>query len=482
MISAPSQYVQEVAVAPRALEPLLDLLDPEDGDQLARDAAYARRLLTGRVVWNINSTATGGGVAEMLPSLLAYASVAGIDTRWLVIEGDEDFFRVTKRLHNYLHGDPGDGEALDAADQAAYRATLARNADELAGIVRPGDVAILHDPQTAGLVAALKAAGALVIWRSHVGVESANRYVDRAWDFLSPLVAAADAYVFSRRDYVPPELAREHVEIIPPSIDPLSIKNQELAPDVVRAILARAGLACGGRAAKASADFRRSDLTTGTVERCCDLRGTGPPPDFDTPLVAQISRWDRLKDPEGVLRGFAEHVLGDHAVHLMLAGPDIHSVADDPEGLEVLGEVENAWRALPASAQKRIHLACLPMTDIEENAIIVNALQRRATIVVQKSLQEGFGLTVTEPMWKARPVVASGVGGILDQIEDGQSGLLLPDASDLAEFGRLVRGLLSDKALAQRLGCQARLRVQRHFLVNRHLSQYLRLLERLLNR
>ena len=145
---------------------------------------------------------------------------------------------------------------------------------------------------------------------------------------------------------------------------------------------------------------------------------------LDTPLVAQVSRWDRLKDPVGVLAGFAEHVHLDHEdPHLVLAGPDVAAVADDPEGAEVLAEVEAVWHALPRAVRRRVHLALLPMEDADENAVIVNALQRRADVVVQKSIAEGFGLTVAEAMWKGRPVVASRVGGIQDQIEDGVTGL-----------------------------------------------------------
>jgi trehalose synthase len=196
----------------------------------------------------------------------------------------------------------------------------------------------------------------------------------------------------------------------------------------------------------------------------------------------QVSRWDRLKDPLGVMLGFIEHVPADSGARLILAGPTVHSVTDDPEGQQVLNEVERTWRGLPHFQRRRVHLACLPMADVEENAAVVNALQRHAAVIVQKSLQEGFGLTVTEAMWKARPVIASAVGGILDQIEDGESGLLLRDPRDLADFGRLVRQVLGDRELAERLGRQARRRVQHHFLLNRHLHQYLRLLQRLTHR
>jgi trehalose synthase len=198
-------------------------------------------------------------------------------------------------------------------------------------------------------------------------------------------------------------------------------------------------------------------------------------------MITQVSRWDRLKDPLGVLRGFVEHVEGDD-VHLVLAGPEAKSVADDPEGAAALQEVQDAVAELDDEARKRVHLAPLPADDVEENAAIVNALQRRSQVVVQKSLAEGFGLTVAEAMWKARPVVASRVGGIQDQIEDGRSGVLVDDPRDLAAFGAAVRGLLDDESRAAELGRAARERVREEYLAPRHLEQYVTLIGRRLER
>ena len=196
----------------------------------------------------------------------------------------------------------------------------------------------------------------------------------------------------------------------------------------------------------------------------------------------QVSRWDRLKDPIGVMLGFAQHVPAETGAHLMLAGPDVEGVADDPEGAEILREVEDRWRALPDAIRARIHLARLPMADIDENAAMVNALQRHATVIVQKSLVEGFGLTVAEGMWKARPVVASAVGGINDQIVDGVNGVLLQDPADLEAFGAEVTGLLHEPEQAREMGRAARERVCSHFLVDRHALQYVALFEELLRK
>ena len=221
--------------------------------------------------------------------------------------------------------------------------------------------------------------------------------------------------------------------------------------------------------------YTRYDGTPGRVDRLCEVLSTGPPPRIDEPLVVQVSRWDRLKDHMGVMTGFAEHVAPATGAHLILAGPNVNAVADDPEGAEVLNEVWAAWRELPHVRRSRVHLSCLPMADIEENAAIVNALQRHATVVVQKSLEEGFGLTVAEAMWKSRPVVASAVGGIHDQIEDGVTGVLLDDPTDIDTFGRLVLELLNDPQRAQEIGARAREHVRRNFLANRHAAQYIEL-------
>jgi trehalose synthase len=186
-----------------------------------------------------------------------------------------------------------------------------------------------------------------------------------------------------------------------------------------------------------------------------------------------------MKDMPGVMQGFAEHVDPSLGAHLVLAGPSVTGVADDPEGAEVLEECIELWRSLPHAARGRVHLACTPMTDPDEAAAIVNALQRHATVVVQKSLAEGFGLTVAEAMWKARPVVGGAVGGIVDQIEDGESGLLVADPTDLAAFGAAVETLLRDRKLAETLGRNAQQRAGALFLGDRHLEQYGRLFARL---
>jgi trehalose synthase len=352
---------------------------------------------------------------------------------------------------------------------------MERNVEELAEMVRPQDVVILHDPQTAGLTEALSERCETVIWRCHVGLDRPNDLAKEAWNFLRRFLGEADAYVFSRKAFVWDDLEDDKIEIIPPSIDAFSPKNHTMSFTSVTAVLRAAGLAAD-HYHPARAVFERLDGSTGTVQRAARLI-EDEMLRLDAPLVAQVSRWDRLKDPLGVLTGFAEHVDPDDEPHLVLAGPDVAAVADDPEGAEVLAEVEAAWRDLAAPIRSRVHLALLPMDDADENAVMVNALQRRADVVVQKSLAEGFGLTVAEAMWKGRPVVASAVGGIQDQIEDGQTGILV-DPEDLPAFGARLNELLADPHRAERIGLAAQIRVRDHFLGPRHLGQYVALLER----
>lgn len=444
--------VLEVEVVPVPLERLAPLLTPERVARMEAYAAAGRELLGGRTVWNVNSTARGGGVAEMLHTLVAYAAGTGVDIRWLVLGGDADFFAVTKRLHNRLHGVDGDAGALDAAARATYDATLARHRDQLVDLVQPGDLVLLHDPQTAGLARTLRDRGAVVVWRCHVGLDERNDRTAEAWEFLRPLVEPAVACIFSRAEFAPDWVDRRWLRVIPPSLDPFSPKNADLTARDVHELVHRDGL---------------------VVE--------GAPLPTDGRVVLQVSRWDRLKDMAGVQAAFAEH-LGELPpdVHLVLAGPAAQGVADDPEAAEVLVECREQWRSLPARARERTHLVSVPMDDLDDNARIVNALQRWADVVVQKSLAEGFGLTVTEPMWKARPVVASAVGGIRDQVEHGVSGLLLDDPRDGAGLVAALASLLADPGRCAAMGRAAHLRVQDRYLADRHLIQYVDLFGQLI--
>ncbi|MCW2817284.1 MAG: glycosyl transferase family 1 [Marmoricola sp.] len=469
--------MQELVIEPVPMDRFGDLLPTERILRLSAAAEEVRDLTRGRVVWNVSATAHGGGVAEMLQTLLAFVRGVHVDTRWFVLTGGRDFFTVTKRVHNMLHGEPGDGGRLTAADVAVLRAGLAPDVEQMSSLVSAGDVVVLHDPQTAGLVRPMQACGAVVVWRCHVGRDSSNALTDEAWSFLRPLVETADAFVFSRDAYAPGWCRRGRLHVITPSIDPFSAKNCPLDEVEVRSSLSRAGLV-EGEVDLDALGFSRREGGAGVVRRHAGLLVDGPPVPEHARLVLQVSRWDRLKDMSGVMSSLSASLPQD--AHLLLVGPDVTGVSDDPEGAAVLSGCRTQWAGLPAAQQERVHLVCLPMDDVDENAHLVNALQRRADVVVQKSLQEGFGLTVTEAMWKARPVVASAVGGICDQVDDGRDGLLLRDATDLEGLAILVRRVLGDRALAARLGRAARETVLDRFLGDRHLEAYVDLLRALL--
>jgi trehalose synthase len=470
--------LQEVEVQALDAARLESLIGPERMARYEELADAAQEALAGRSVLNVNSTATGGGVAEMLQTLLAYVRGAGIDARWVVIEGDPDFFAITKRIHNGLYGSQGDGGPLGDTERRHYERVLGRNADELLALVKPGDVVLIHDPQPAGMLHAIKRAGARVVWRCHVGRDEPNEWTARAWEFLRPYLRDADAYVVSRAAFAPPWADATAIHVIPPSIDPFSAKNEPMSRRNVRLALSYVGL-LDGDGNPPVVPFARRDGSPGRINRHVDVVQSGPAPPASAPVVLQVSRWDAMKDMAGVMQGFAEHVDPAIGAHLILAGPIVTGVADDPEAAAVYDDCVLRWRQLPHAIRGRIHLACLPMADPDENAAITNALQRHARVVVQKSLAEGFGLTVAEGMWKSRAIVASAVGGIRDQITSGEHGLLVEDPRDLRSFGGAVERVLGEPEEAARLGANARARALAEFLGDRHLEQYAELFARL---
>jgi trehalose synthase len=468
--------VPSVAVPLRPVAALDDVIGLSRTTRLIATAAEFRKKAGGRVVWNFSSTATGGGVADMLQVLVGYTRDLAIDVRWSVIGGDGEFFRITKRLHNRIHGQPGDGGPLGAAERAHIDEVMAANARSIGDQVAPGDLVLLHDPQTAGLAGPLARRGAHVVWRCHIGIDGANDLSRSAWEFLGPVLADAEAYVFTRRSYVPPTLPASRAWVIPPSIDPFSPKNQFMDHAAVRAALVQMGLLAadsGGAVCR----YTRRDGSPGEVTEPASVMAEALPGP-DDPVVVQVSRWDHLKDMVGVIRGFAG-VARDGPGWLILAGPSVEGVKDDPEGAIVLAETVEAWRSLEPAVRSRVILAVLPLADVDDNAAMVNAVQRHARVIVQKSLAEGFGLTVAEGMWKGRPVVGSAVGGIQDQVAEG-TGILLPDPTDLPAFGRAVRALLDDPQRADRMGAAAQEYVRAHYVGDLHMLRYANLFSTLL--
>jgi len=366
--------------------------------------------LRGRRLVMVNSTATGGGVAEILRRLVTLLECLGVETRWLVMPGDEAFFRITKNIHNALHGAPaevsaGDWEHFDAVTERAAR-TL-----DLAG-----DLVLIHDPQPIGLVRHLRRPRSRWVWRCHIDLSIANRAV---WDRLALDLPQYDAAIFSHHEFVP--ALDVPAFLAPPSIDPFSDKNRPLEPDEVRELLAPLELP------------RR------------------------VPLVTQVSRFDRLKDPLGVLEAFALARRAEPA-HLVLAGG---SADDDPEGRGVLDEVRSR-----AAGRDDVSILDLP----PDAHLVINALQRASTLVVQKSLREGFGLTVSEALWKQRAVVAGAVGGIPLQVLHDRTGVLVRSIPGCAlQMTRLLRAA----ELRRRLGRNGREHVRHNFLLPREARDYL---------
>ncbi|MDG4780387.1 glycosyltransferase [Micromonospora sp. WMMD961] len=441
------------------------LIGPQRADRLRRAAAEIQDRLDGGTLWHVNSTPTGGGVAEMLRTLLPLYGELGVRSQWAVVSGDDAFFRITKRLGVALYGSDGDGGPLGPAERAAYLRALAPAADRLVQAVDHRDVVILHDHQTAGLVPSLAGRVASVHWRCHVGVDEPTDASERGWDFLTELLDEVDSLIFSVADHVPARLRDHAVRVQPPFISPFDAKNVDLPADTVRACLAQCGLDPAGEPARspllletAAGDVRLRSMPTVISDGARQL---------GEPLVTQVSRWDRLKDMAGVLTAVTDHV---PVGHLALVGPDPAAIADDVEQGFWYADCLDHWRKLSPAQRRRVSLVSLPMTDPTENALLVNAVQRASDVVVQKSLAEGFGLTVAEAMWKSRVVVGSAVGGIRAQITDGVDGFLLTDPADLRGLGQIIATALSDAVDRREIGERAHRRVRDDFLPDREVT------------
>jgi trehalose synthase len=378
-------------------------------DTLRALEAIARRLKGHRIVM-VNTTKTGGGVAEILHRLVVILNELGVPTTWEIMEGDDRFFGVTKKIHNALHGH---SETLTAEDREIYMERTRREAKRLE---LDGDLILIHDPQPAGLVALRRAPGQRWVWRCHIDLSS--RDPDH-WEFLRPSVCQYDASIFSAIEFVPPLPIPTY--LVPPSIDPFSAKNRDMEQEEVSSIMER-----------------------------LDLPRRGP-------WVTQISRFDRIKDPIGVIEAF-RMVRARRRARLLLAGG---GASDDPEGAQVLAEVREG----AAKVKDVTVLELPPGSDVE-----INALQRASTVVMQKSLREGFALTVSEALWKRRAVVASAVGGIPLQVLHERTGLLSRSIEGAAL--QTIR-LLDNSDLRHELGAEGHAHVRDNFLHTREVRDYL---------
>jgi trehalose synthase len=455
--------------------------------ELRAEAARLVPKLAGRRVWMVNSTAQGGGVAEMLPRVLALLIELGVDARWVVIGAERpEFFSLTKTLHNWIHGQ-GEGE-LSLADYELYRSQSAALAAELAPHIAAQDILVIHDPQPAGVGAILRQSSVgVAVWRCHIGLDEPHPRATRAWQFLEPYLEAYDHAVFSAAPYVPPCLAGRST-IISPGIDPFSHKNRDLSPHKLVGILCNAGL-MGDYEPVLTPPFEDP------VQRL-HADGTFKPMQGSElgllfrPTVTQVSRWDRLKGFAPLLDGFVvlkqalarAPGLGDRErrrldlARLVLAGPEPASVQDDPEAADVLRDLARRYRNLPHDVQRDIAVLSLPMQRTKENSLIVNALQRCSSIVVQNSLREGFGLTVTEAMWKHVAVLGTTAAGIRQQIRHGIEGFLNPEPENPELIASTLARLLNDPHSRTLYAQNAQRRVHDELLIFVQLSRWLHLL------
>jgi trehalose synthase len=385
----------------------IDEYIPIVGQSVIDDLKLLGERLKGKVVQHINSTPVGGGVAEILNCMVTLLRELGIDARWDVIKGGEQFFEVTKKFHNALHGR---AEEITQRDFEIFGQTSQENIEN---VNTYGDIVFVHDPQPIALIK--KKTTNKWLWRCHVDVSNPN---ERVWRFLMDFIFQYDSAVFSAPAFSRKLPIRQF--LISPSIDPLSDKNKEIPQQTIDSVL------------------RKYNIKK------------------DKPIITQISRFDRLKDPMGVIEAYLQ-VKKYINCQLILAGG---TAEDDPEGLGVLEEVKKS-----AEIDNDIHILLLPHNDIE-----VNALQRASDVIIQKSLREGFGLTVAEALWKAKPVVASNVGGIPLQIKHKYSGLLCHSIEGAA-FA--IKQLLNSPEYAKKLGENGREHIRNNFLLTRHLRDYM---------
>ena len=458
-------------------------------EDLRAAAQHAVHTLDGRTVWMVNSTAQGGGVAEMLPKVISMLRELGLDTEWAVITTKQErFFSLTKRIHNLLHG--AGNPYISDDDRELYRSVSETLADELAEHVEPDDLLVVHDPQPLGVGALLKKRlGVTALWRCHIGLDETTPATEAAWDFLQPWTEPYDETVFTLRDYVPEHLD-DRAEIIHPAIDPLSPKNRAFSVHELTEVLRRAQLAYSPHPTLGP------DYATPAqrLQRDGSFAPATRPEDFGLlhrPIITEVSRWDRLKGFAPLLQGFArmksrdfvdrDAVSTDHRrrlalSRLVLAGPDPDSVADDPEGQEVFNEICGLWHELPPDIQRDVAVITLPMASRRINAHMVNALQRCSSIVAQNSLREGFGLTATEGMWKHAPILGTHAAGLEEQIKDGEHGRLNPNPEDPEAVATVLHEMLQAADERPLWGRNARRRVSDRYLVFTQVRRWLEVL------
>ena len=453
--------------------------------ELRQEAGRLVPRLGDRRVWMVNSTQQGGGVAELLPPLISLLRDLGVEANWLVVEPAEpEFFQLTKRLHNLIHGqgDPNLGQA----ERELYDRVSRDMADEIAGHVSPGDILVDHDPQPMGAGAILRQEMDIAaIWRCHIGLDQDTPQTQAAWAFLGACATAYDHAVFTAPEYIPACLAGR-AAIIHPGIDPLSHKNRELPIHKLVGILVNGGLVAPTDQVLTPAFPTQAQRLQpdGSWARATEPADIGL---LFRPIITQISRWDRLKGYLPLMAGFValkesledgsdledRHRRSLELARLVLAGPDPASVADDPEAQAALAEICEAYGRLQPALQDAIAILTLPMDSRKYNALMVNALQRCSDVVAQNSVQEGFGLTATEAMWKHVAVMGSRAAGLRQQIRSGVDGLLVENAGDPADIARTLSELLRDQPQREALARRGQQRVHDEFLIFTQVGRWL---------
>lgn len=399
--------------------PLINLDDFTDiiGEKKVAELYRKARKLYGKHVVHINSTYQGGGVAELLGSIVPLKNDLGVDSGWRILHGNPDFFEITKKFHNAILGQPIN---LTSIKKRIYEETNHRFS-KFTHLNH--SLVVIHDPQPLPLVQYYQRRQPW-IWRCHIDLSNPNPDL---WDYLKRYVLRYDVGVVSHKNYIRKDVPIDW-KVITPAINPLTAKNKDLPEKVIAKYL------------------KKFNIPT------------------DKPLITQISRFDKLKDPEGVLAAF-EKVLHKVDARLILCGS---AASDDPEGAKVLEQVQRKGR-------KMIECGRLIIINME-NELLVNVLQRSSAVVVQKSIMEGFGLTVTEALWKETPVVASNVGGIPLQIQEGESGFLI-DPDDIDGCADRIVTLLKDPKLSKKMGKVGREHVRKNYLLPRLISDYLDLFD-----
>jgi len=456
---------------------------------LQSEALFLVPKLKGRKVWMVNSTAQGGGVAEMMPRLISLFRQIGIDSDWVVADSDKkEFFNTTKKLHNLIHGVCCD--FVYERERPLYEQVNEENARALLKLLKPYDIVVIHDPQPLGMIKFLKGQMPLsFIWRCHIGVDVHNEQTQNAWNFLHPYTKLFEHSVFSSTAYIPGHLTGKAM-VMHPTIDPLDHKNRYLSIHKTVGILSNSGLTRPYQPVL-TPPFRNMVKRLQPDGLFSKPFLPSDPGLLFAPYALQVSRWDRLKGFVELIKGFElvktqtsfynynqRHSRRLQLLKLVLAGPDPSFVSDDPEGIEVLKELTEYYKSLSPALQRDVVLLQLPMESRKQNHLIVNALQLCASIVVQNSLREGFGLTVTEAMWKQKPVVGGHTCGISEQIMDGIHGKIVKDPTNPEDVANALNTLLKEPKVREVLGHRAQKAVIDHFLIFRQILQWVHLFDR----